>query len=193
MFEATDVNDRGARKVDTSIEPLLAQLASRDGIQRRKARERLVDIGKPAIPHLMSVLQSPLERSRWEAAKALGEMREPAAAPALVQALEDEESAIRWLAATGLIRMGRACLGPLLEALEGRSNSVWVREGAHRVLHFLIRDGVADEAIPVLEALEDIEPAVEVPIAAYHALKKLRHEPEASIEDIEDGTASQDE
>jgi len=59
--------------------------------------------------------------------------------------------------------------------------------------HFLIRDGVADEAIPVLEALEDIEPAVEVPIAAYHALKKLRPDPEASIENIEDSTASQDE
>jgi hypothetical protein len=179
MFKSTDVKERGDGRIHASeIDPLLAQLAGRDGVQRRKAREKLVDIGKPAIPYLMTVLQSPNERGRWEAAKALGEIREPAAAPALVQALEDEESAIRWLAATGLIRMGREAMRPLLEALEGNANSVWLREGAHRVLHALIRDGVADEAIPVLEALEDIEPAIEVPVAAYYALKELRREPE---------------
>jgi HEAT repeat protein len=175
MFKPTDVRERGDRGIGISdIDNLLAQLGSRDGVQRRKAREQLVDVGKPAIPYFIAALQSPNERARWEAAKALGEIRQPTAAPALVQALEDEESAIRWLAATGLIRMRRGTLQPLFEALERHANSVWLREGAHHVLHMLIRDGIADEAIPVLQALEDIEPAIEVPVAAYYALKKLR-------------------
>jgi HEAT repeat protein len=175
MSESTNYEEQRPIMMHASvINPLLDMLASKDGIQRRNAREQLVVIGKPAVPHLMNVLQSPNERVRWEAAKALGEIRDPLGAPALVQALEDEESAIRWLAATGLIAIGRASLIPLLEALETRSNSVWMREGAHHVLHTLIRDGGSDDALPVLEALEDIEPAVEVPVAAYYALKKLR-------------------
>jgi HEAT repeat protein len=179
MSESTSYEEQRLIMMNASvINPLLDMLASKDGMQRRNARQQLVALGKPAIPHLMNALQSPDERVRWEAAKALGEIRDPLGAPALVQALEDEKSAIRWLAATGLIAIGRASLIPLLEALEARSNSVWVREGAHHVLHTLIRDGGSDDVLPVLEALEDIEPAIEVPVAAYYALKKLRESPE---------------
>jgi HEAT repeat protein len=191
MLKSTNITEQESGRIGASdIEPLLRQLASRDGVQRRRAREELVEIGEPAIPHLMTTLGSPSERARWEAAKALGEMHMPTAAPALVHALQDEESAIRWLAATGLIRIGRESLRPLLEALEQHANSVWLREGAHHVLHMLIRDGVADETIPVLHALEDIEPAVEVPVAAYYALRKLNPEPEAPLEGKEDDSAS---
>jgi HEAT repeat protein len=92
----------------------------------------------------------------------------------LVQALEDEEPGVRWLAAEGLVALGRDGLEPLLQALEGGSDSVWLQAGAHQVLHTLVREGVADEVAPVLEALEDIEPAVEVPMASYNALMELR-------------------
>jgi HEAT repeats len=182
MSESVNDEELADVRIDSSvINPLLDQLSSKDGLQRRSARQHLVDMGKPAAPYLIRVLQSPSERGRWEAAKALGEIRDPLAAPALVQALEDEESAIRWLAARGLIALGRASLRPLLEALEAHSNSVWMREGAHHVLHTLIRDGEVDAASPVLEALEDIEPSVEVPIAAYYVLKKIRQEPELEL------------
>lgn len=156
-----------------TINQLIEQLGDRDGIRRQDAREKLVEIGSPAVPYLIKVLRSPNERVRWEAAKALGEIRDPWAAPALVQTLEDDEAAIRWLAATGLISLGRPSLRPLLEALEKHSDSMWMREGTHRILHALVREGIAEDALPVLEALEDIEPAVEVPIAAYHVLHKL--------------------
>lgn len=157
-----------------TLNQLIVQLGDRDGLRRQAAREELVAMGSPALPYLIKELRSPNERLRWEATKALGEIRDPRAAPALVQTLEDEEPAIRWLAATGLIHLGRASLRPLLQALESHSDSMWMREGTHRVLHSLIRDGVADDAVPVLEALEDIEPAVEVPIAAYRALHKIK-------------------
>ena len=166
---------------DRDIETLGDSLAEMDGVERQAAREQLVKVGKQAVPPLLKALESPSERARWEAAKALGEIAEPGAAPALVNALEDKKSAVRWLAATALINLGRAALVPLLRGLEGHSDSIWFRDGAHHVLRTLIREGEADEAIPVLEALENIEPVVEAPIAAYHALQGLVEREKASV------------
>ena len=155
------------------IETMVDSLAEVDGVERQTAREQLVKVGEKAVPSLLRALEATSERARWEAAKALGEIAEPSAAPALVDALEDKKSAVRWLAATALINMGRAALVPVLRGLEGHSDSIWFRDGAHHVLRTLIREGEADEAIPVLEALENIEPVVEAPVAAYHALRGL--------------------
>jgi hypothetical protein len=162
-----------------TITSLVDALASTDGVQRHAAREQLEEIGSPVVPALVSALQSPSEHARWEAAKALSKVAEPSAAPALVKTLEDEKAAVRWLAATALIKLGREALVPLLRGLEGHSDSIWFRDGAHHVLRSLIRDGVADEALPVLEALENLEPCIEAPIAAYHVLEDLRGEEQA--------------
>ena len=159
---------------DDKISSLVEALASADGVERHAAREQLTEIGRPVVPALLGALQSPSDHARWEAAKALGEIPDPSAAPALVRALEDEKAAVRWLAATALINLGRNALVPLLRGLEDHSDSIWFRDGAHHVLRSLIRDGVADEAIPVLEALENLEPCIEAPIAAYHVLEDLR-------------------
>ena len=165
---------------DETIASLVDALAGTDGVERRVAREKLEKIGRQAVPALLTALQSPSARARWEAAKALGEIADPSAALALVGTLEDEEPGVRWLAATALINLGHAALAPLLRGLESSGDSIWLREGAHHVLRSLIREGVADEAIPVLEALEDIEPSIEAPIAAYHVLQALRERGETS-------------
>lgn len=167
---------------DETITSLIDVLASTDGVPRQAAREQLEGIGGPAVPYLVRALQSPSEHARWEAAKALSQIADPSAAPALVRALEDDKAAIRWLAATALIHLGRTALVPLLRGLEGHSDSIWFRDGAHHVLHSLLRDGVADEALPVLEALENLEPCIEAPIAAYHVLEDLRGSGEAGAD-----------
>jgi HEAT repeat protein len=165
---------------DGKIAPLIDALTSTDGVERHAAREQLEEIGRPAVPFLVRALQFPSAYARWEAAKALGEIGDASAAPALVRTLEDEKAAVRWLAATALINLGRDALVPLLRGLEGNSDSIWFRDGAHHVLHHLIRDGVADEALPVMEALEDLEPSIEAPVAAYHVLRGLGSEREMS-------------
>jgi hypothetical protein len=159
---------------DEAMTSWVDALASTDGVERVAARERLEEIGRPAVPLLVRSLRSSSEHARWEAAKALGGIADPSAAPPLVRALDDEKAAVRWLAAAALINLGRDALAPLLRGLEGSSDSIWFRDGAHHVLRTLIRDGEADEAIPVVEALEDLEPSVEAPIAAYHVLEELR-------------------
>lgn len=159
---------------DDKISSLVGTLTSADGVGRHAACVQLEEIGPPAVPALIAALQSPSEHARWEAAKALGEIRDARAAPTLVKTLEDEKAAIRWLAATALINLGGDALVPLLQGLEGHSDSIWFRDGARHVLRSLIREGVADEALPVLETLENIVPCIEAPVAAYHVLQDLR-------------------
>ena len=159
---------------EAAVTSLVSVLASTDGMKRHAAREQLEEIGGSAVPFLVRALESPNEHTRWEAAKALGKIADARAAKALVRTLEDEKGAIRWLAATALINLGRGALVPVLRGLEGHSDSIWFRDGAHHVLRSLVRDGAADEAIPVLEALENLEPRIEAPVAAYHALEGLR-------------------
>jgi hypothetical protein len=170
-------NGTGAVPSDEKIRSLVEELDSADGVERHAAREQLEKIGAAAVPALIKTLQSPSEHARWEAAKALVLIGDVRAAPALVRTLEDEKSAVRWLAATALVNLGRNALVPLLRGLEGHSDSIWFRDGAHHVLSSLVRDGVADEAMPVMEALENLEPRVEAPVAAYHVLQAL-HEGE---------------
>ncbi len=166
-----------------AIRTLMDVLCDRHTLKRQRARLSLVDIGSPAVPYLVQALEDPdsEECTRWEAAKALSDIGDPAAAPALVNVLgQDELFGIRWLAAEGLIALGRKGLVPLLNALIQRSDSTWLREGAHHVLRTLAQEGLYAQVAPVLVALEDIEPAVQVPPAARAALDALARTPASS-------------
>ena len=113
-------------------------------------------------------------QTRWEAAKALGEIADPKSASTLISSLEDKEFDVRWLAAVGLIAIGKDALAPLLEALSRHADSVWLREGARHVLHDLSKKGFLDLATSVLTALEGTDPEIEVPGSALAALRKLK-------------------
>jgi HEAT repeat protein len=155
------------------VELLIADLGSKDGVVRVRARKSLVAIGKPAVDPLVKALSSKRELVRWESAKAIGQIGDPTATLALVRALEDEMFDVRWLAAEALITIGKKALVPLLKALTRHSDSLWLREGAHHVFHDLSDRKSVGVLRPVLTALEDSEPSVEVPPAANTALKVL--------------------
>lgn len=157
------------------IGELINTLASNDGLRRRKARLALVDRDGAAVPDLMRALNHPNRDVRWEATKALGEIKDPLAAEALVRTLRDDRFGVRWLAAEALIALGPAGLSPLMEALWRQSDQPLLRHGAHHVLRGLARDHELPQPVKdVMHALEGIEPAVELPPLAYAALKHLR-------------------
>jgi len=170
---------------EPTIETLIKTLSSHKDKAREGARHTLVAMGKVAVPSLIEALKNKDTLMKWEAAKALSEIADPETAPVLVKALEDEEFDVRWLAAEGLIKMNIRGLKPLLEALEHRGDSAFLREGAHHVFHDLAKGGLRKSLVPVLAALEALEPgdaalwaarhelAVEVPLAARKALKML--------------------
>jgi HEAT repeat protein len=160
------------------IGSLINDLVCDDVITCQKARRQLVAIGHRVVPSLVKALGSKKYWVRWEAAKALTQICDSTATAALIEALEDKEFDVRWLAAEGLINIGQNAVVPLLEALIENSKSTWLRQGAHHVLHDMNR-GDLDEALrPVMSALEDVEPSVEVPVAARKALDTLASEPQ---------------
>jgi len=166
--DGRDVADNAA-----AISSLIAAFASEEGLVRETARQRLVHLGRPAVRPLMKALAGGDTQTRWEAAKALGYLADPDAAPALVRALQDEEFGVRWLAAEGLILLGHDGLKPLLRALIERSDSVWLRQGAHHVLRALSKSGFREVLRPVLAALDGLEPWLQVPLAAEDARDAL--------------------
>ena len=157
-----------------TVESLVGDLASEDGLVRVKARRSLVAMGGKAVDTLIEALKSKMYWVRWEAAKTLAQIGDPTAIQALVDALEDEKFDIRWLAAEGLIHTGSKVIRPLLKALTARPDSLWLREGAHHVLHDLPEADFKQTVKPVLAALEDVQPSLEVALAAEAALDKIR-------------------
>jgi HEAT repeat protein len=172
--KAKPVSPARRRKVSTeTIRSLVADLDNQDGLVRVRARKSLVAIGSQAVEPLVQALGSKREWVRWEAAKALGQIGDPAAAQALIKALEDKMFDVRWLAAEGLTAIGHEALVPLLYALKEHSDSLWLREGVHHVLHNTEGGHVNKILGPVLIALEGFEPSVETPLAAELALESL--------------------
>jgi HEAT repeat protein len=164
-------NQTNEHSVAAVINSLIADLDDDNGLKRERARESLVAIGRSAVEPVSQVLKHGGARVRWEAAKALGEIGDPMAAPALVDTLEDENAGVRWAAADSLIAIGHKGLRPLLQALVRRADSAWLREGAHHVLRALSRRRTLSGAeLAVLRALEEPEPALEVPEAAFKAM-----------------------
>jgi HEAT repeats len=157
------------------IDVLIADFASDKWATRQHARQALVTIGSPAAAALIKALQDHDWRVRWGATKVLGQIHDPAVPPALVRRLEDERPGIRWLAAEGLIAYEREGLAALLQALVHHSDAAWLREGAHHVIHHLAEwdENLHDLLKPVLVAIDDIEPVIEVPPVAQAALDAL--------------------
>jgi len=159
---------------DTTIEFAIAELANKSGFARVDARDYLVSMKDKAVPHLTEALESKNQWVRWEAAKALGKIGDPAASQALINALEDKMFDVRWIAAESIITIGRKALIPLLSALTKRGDSLWLREGAHHVIHDLMREDLKAVFGPVLDAIEKPGGKLAVPLAAEKALTELK-------------------
>lgn len=178
MTELTYNESEGDKDQEPTVDParlstLVSALRSSDYGERVHAREALGEIGHPAVESLVELLADPSHQARWEAAKTLVAIADADASPALVEALMDEESDIRWLAAEALIAIGRDGLEPLLRALEEHPESVWLRQGAHHVLHDLEDPALRELMAPTLEALESFEPEMKVIFPAGDLLAKL--------------------
>ena len=157
-----------------SVEALIHSLSDRDGAVRQNARSSLVAMGQMAVKPLIQLLDSEDGQTRWEAAKALGEIGGDEAVRALVKKLDDNNRDVRWVATAGLVSSGERGLDSLLHELITKSGSVWVREAGIRVIDSLLNERNRDYLRPVLTALRGTAPIFGVPIAAYEALQSLR-------------------
>jgi HEAT repeat protein len=173
-----EINPDWPRDADAhTIRALVAALGSRDDLIRIKARKALVTIGAKAVSALEEGLASKSQERRWESAKALEQISDPRATAALIKSLEDEMFDVRWLSAEGLIMIGWPVLIPLLRRLTEKPDSLWLREGAHHILHGIDLGDLKEILLPVRKALEDVEAELEAPFAAEKALESLERIP----------------
>ena len=172
----------------TTPEGLVDQLNDRDGIVRERARRTLIAMGATAVDSLLVALQHRRSRVRYEAAMCLAAIADRKAVGGLVRALGDRAFEVRWVAAEGLINIGRAAVPAVLEAIMSGAGSAWLREGSRHVLsHFAGRDlhaayhiehhpawidfDLRDALGPVVDALDQTGAESSAPVEAIRAME----------------------
>jgi hypothetical protein len=104
---------------------------------------------------LIAALESRDMETRYRAAIALGEMKEPSAVEPLAQLLKDDNSGVRWEAAEALGKIGEPALGTLISALFDDDDDIRWRAA---IALGDIGDAAAVE--PLIRALGDHDPYV---------------------------------
>jgi HEAT repeat protein len=136
-----------------TIPNIAKDLMSRNYLLRKKAREELIEIGKPSLDVLVDLVKSKDETVRWEAMITIIQIGSEETLDILLKALEDEEFSIRWLAADGLVNLGKYAIRPILMKLMDNPDSAFIRRGAKHVLRELKKKGVFKDNYGLVETL----------------------------------------
>ncbi|HIC88014.1 MAG TPA: HEAT repeat domain-containing protein [Anaerolineae bacterium] len=167
-----------------ALEPLKALLLRGEEDLCAAAAQALCAIGGPALDALREALQSPSERTRWYAVRALATSGHPEAVEPLLEALQDPNYGIRWQAAEGLVRLRMNGLLSVLEAITEEVPPAWVRAGILHVLQNAPTLAAQEAVRPLVESLSLLTDVALVPVRATEALQKLR-EAEARTREVE--------
>lgn len=167
-------NESAAEADQRTAESLIDALLSKNAAEREQARTKLIALGHAALIPLLHKLNDPHEHVRWEAAKVLQGIADPAAVDALAETLDDESAGVRWTAGEALIAIGWEGVKQVLVVLLRKSDSTSLCTAAHHVLSHFAKQKSGEFLKPVLERLEGAEPAVSVPLTALTALQELR-------------------
>jgi HEAT repeat protein len=110
---------------DLRITPLIEKLTVADPRIRRTAADALVKIGPPALPALITALQSADVTLRWTAASVLGDLGSDAAeaAPILALAIQDPDPQVRLYAIIALGDIGPAAATAIPELTQALQDS----------------------------------------------------------------------
>jgi HEAT repeat protein len=136
-----------------------------------KVKKELVKEGEKILPYMHELLRSDSRLIRKEAIKIVELISHKSSIPMAIEMLGDHVSEIRWIAAMALIRIGRASIRPLLEALVSSSKSYFLRQGAHHILSKLVVEDDPKELKQLVRILRhDSEIPESIPVKAAHVL-----------------------
>ena len=108
-----------SKNAPAGIPELIAALASSSPVARKKAREGLVALGRPAVPALIQLLSHRQPHVRWEAAKALGAVADPIAAFRAGQCFERSRRRRPMAGSRGIGRFGPRCPATIAGGIDG--------------------------------------------------------------------------
>ena len=138
---------------ESKINELIEILGHEDGQKRKNAREKLVAIGEDTLHHIKDLLNHPKHIYRWEAMKVIKDIGATESIPVFLEALDDDKSDIRWIAAEGLIKTGKYSIQPLLRHVAENYDSVFVLNGAHHVFYELEEKALTPKNFPTKKLL----------------------------------------
>ena len=122
----------GKIKDPVSVNHLVGILRDDDILVRMAAGNALVNIGKPAIPALITALTDRDKNTKKTAAETLGKLKDTQSIKPIIQLFMEVDSGIRFAAQRSLHDMGKPAIPLLIEALENDNNDI--RSGAATVL-----------------------------------------------------------
>ena len=156
---------------DNLVNLITGLLDDKDYSIKHNARSTLVKMGKTVIPQMHKLLASKKEAIRIEAARIVELIVDRKSISLLIGLLDDTEFDIRWIAAEGLIRIGRRTILPLLKSIRDRESSYFVNKGARHVLINLQHEKEKEKLRPLLQSLDNYRELGEIaPVEASRAL-----------------------
>lgn len=115
-------------QVQQDVRDLFIRVPTATPWQWNEIAQKLIAFGPGAVPQVAANLDSGVERVPVMAAFVLGKLEDPRALDALAQATTSADSALRYEAATSMLRMGdRRGLPVLIDGLEDRDPLVRAR------------------------------------------------------------------
>ena len=149
-------------------------LDSKNSVKKLAARSTLVGMGKSIISKIHKLLSSENGLLRMEAAKIVELIADRRSIPFLINLLDDKEFEIRWIAAEGLIKIGRRSILPLLKSIRDGKSTFILNKGAHHVLLSLLKEDEKIKLTALLLSLDDAKELGETaPVEASEAINTL--------------------
>jgi HEAT repeats/PBS lyase HEAT-like repeat len=135
----------------------------------------LVQLGHAAVPALIEASTSSSAWMRWHCLRALSEIGDGRALPALVDALRDSDHSVAWIGAKGLIRFGKRSIAPVLGLLSKAEMTPWLVETASYVLSNEYRNNAKLKPYlePVVASMRGVAFRVATGHTAHKALAQL--------------------
>jgi HEAT repeat protein len=161
-----------------SIASVIPDLSEMNNYQKKvNARRSLVEMGKKILPQLNKLLLSKNIRLRREASKIIEIIGDKESIPVLINLLEDDEGSIRWIAAEGLIHIGRESIVPLLSRLMENGDDTYLKMGARHTFLQLFNDDEKIHFQPLLQSLKNTNNIhILAPLEAFRALIMFKHQ-----------------
>jgi len=170
----TEINNALNDFPDNLAKLIKGSLDTKNSGKKLAARSTLVKMGKTIIPQLHRLLDSKNGLVRSEAAKIVELIADRRSIPFLIILLDDKEFEIRWIAAEGLIKIGRRSILPLLKSVRDGESSYFHNKGAHHVLNGLLNESDKKKLSPLLLSLDNsYELGETAPVEASKAIKTI--------------------